>query len=96
MNGLSKVFDAPSHLGVLCFHNLQFQRGFRVCGEGRTAHVLRNGYPDGHPGQPAGDGCCVQGQAAQVRSTRGPVNKHMCQKDLPVKLVLSNVHYNLS
>lgn len=78
------------------FHNFQFQRGFQVRGEGRAAHVPCSGYPDGHLGQPAGDGGCVQGQAAQVSSTKGPLSKHGCQRDLSVKLALSNFHYNLS
>ena len=50
----------------------QFQGGFWVGGEGRAAHVSLGGYPDGHPGEPAGDGGCVQGQAAQVSSRRKP------------------------
>lgn len=50
----------------------QFQGGFRVSGEGRAAHVSLGGYPDGHLGEPAGDGGCVLGQAAQVSSRREP------------------------
>ena len=93
---LSGVFEAPSHLCVLFSHALQFQRGFRVRGEGRAAHIPLGGYPDGHPGQPAGDGGCVQGQAAQVSTTREPLWKHGCQRDHPGKLALNNFRFNLS
>lgn len=48
----------------------QFWGGFRVSGEGGAAHVSLDGYPDGHLGEPAGDGGCVLGQAAQVSSRR--------------------------
>lgn len=72
------------HIFVSCFPlNLQFQGGFPVREEGHAANIPLSGYPDGHPGQPAGDGGCVQGQAAQVSSTRDPHRKHGCQRDLP-------------
>ena len=54
----------------MCF--FQFQGGFWFSGESRAAHVSLSGYPDGHLGEPAGDGGCVQGQAAQVSSRRRP------------------------
>lgn len=56
----------------LCVCVLQFQGGFRVSGESCAAHVSLGGDPDGHLGEPAGHGGCVQGQAAQVGSRRGP------------------------
>lgn len=90
----SGVLETPSHLCVLFSHVLQFQRGFWVRGEGRAANIPLSGYPDGHPGQPAGDGGCVQGQAAQVSTAREPLQKHGCQRDHPGKLALNNFHFN--
>lgn len=56
----------------LCACVFQFQGGLRFTGEGRAAHVSLSSHPDGHPGQPAGDGGRVQGQAAPVSHSRGP------------------------
>lgn len=56
----------------VCLCVFQFQGGFQVSGEGRAAHVSLSGDPDGHLGQPSGDGGCVQGPAAQVSSMRKP------------------------
>lgn len=44
----------------------QFEWGLWRSGEDRAAHLHLRRYTDGHPGEPAGDGGRVPGQAAQV------------------------------
>lgn len=50
----------------------QFEWGLRRSGEDRAAHLHLRRYTDGHPGEPAGDGGCVPGQAAQVSPPSQP------------------------
>lgn len=69
MNFLARVSGFPS---ILCVSVFQFQGGFQVSGEGLAAHVSLGGYPDGHLGEPSGDGGRVQGPAAQVSSVGQP------------------------
>lgn len=68
--------EVPSILCVCvcarCLCVFQFQGGFWLSGEGGAAHVSVGRYPDGHLGEPAGDGGRVQGQTAQVCNTSKP------------------------
>lgn len=51
----------------------QFEWGLRRSGEDCAAHLHLRRYTDGHPGEPAGDGGCVPGQAAQVSPPSPPL-----------------------
>lgn len=98
---LACVSGFPSIFVCMCVCRsvFQFQGGFPVSGEGRAAHVSLRGYPDGHLGEPSGDGGRVQGPAAQVSSMRKPHEAGSLGGGLGspwrVGVFTYNFHYNL-